>query len=937
MKRLLSVFLFFLLIASDAVTQTLTRIQSWGLDFESITWRNNQEGIVVGERLIARTSDGGTTWEEVLQKFDTRFYDVVFVGENKAVAVGESGAIYLTGDGGRSWQKKESGTQSTLLSIAKLSDSLLFAVGEKGEIVSSTDSGETWKKISSGTSLRLNEITFSNENTGFIAADGGKILKSTDKGATWTLSGLDQSDALYGIAFSSESTGYAVGENGLFVKTVDSGSTWTVLNSATTNTLRKVAISPLDARIVTAAGDLATVVRTANSGTSFTKRSLGAGNIRNLKSIAFIPGSNLASTIGQDGYLSNSGNAGTSWTQKLAGIRNNFTSADFKNLNTGYIAGERGGLFVTTNGATTLVNRSLPESILIHTIDFWNTSFGYAGSQSGKIYRTSNSGTVWTPVFNPADRSVTGFYLFAPSTVYLTGSQGYISRSSDSGVTWDQTVVSNTTENLKDLTFFDNDNGFAVGDSGQISWTFGGNMWETIPKVTEQNLNALAKIDTSQAIVVGDGGIILKTNDKAKTWKKIESGTDKDLKSVDFFGKNNGFVAGEDGLAMVTVDGGETWRPIVTGTLRSLNAVSAGTDQKAYFVGEDGTILSFICSPPTGSLGEIMGDSQSCLVNTSYSVSGLPQAGSTIAWRVDGGEIISGQGTSQIEVKWTTAGRNAVLVSRSNFCGTGETSAKEVQVTSLPPVNVSIEGEGAVCQEVPYTYSLSNIEGVTYAWTISDGQITKGQGTHVVEVLWNQEGTQQITVKQENYCGATESIVKAITVNSAPQAPLSIAGEARVGLGEQTYEIESNPGLNYRWTVSGEGGKILSGQGTGRLVVVWEKEGDFELSVEAQNECGFSTKRTLAVNVNIITALEPLGEGNLKIYPNPSSGNLTITSTSLDSWASLSVFNSLGQLVETLPIASGQGEIYLQGLPKGLLVVKLEGKNGVLSKKVLVR
>ena len=146
MKRLLSVFLFILLISSDAVTQTLTRMQSWGLDFESITWRNTQEGIVVGERLIVRTGDGGTTWEEVLQKFDTRFYDVVFVGEGKAVAVGDSGSIYVSSDGGRSWQKKESGTQNTLLSIAKLSDSLLFAVGEKGEIVSSTDSGETWKR-----------------------------------------------------------------------------------------------------------------------------------------------------------------------------------------------------------------------------------------------------------------------------------------------------------------------------------------------------------------------------------------------------------------------------------------------------------------------------------------------------------------------------------------------------------------------------------------------------------------------------------------------------------------------------------------------------------------------------------------------------------------------------------------------------------------------
>lgn len=936
MKRLSSVIFFLFLCSMGAIAQSWTRMQSWGLDFEAVTWVNSQEGVIVGEKLIVRTSDGGTTWEEVLQKFDNRFFDVIFLDATKGVAIGEKGSIFLTEDAGKSWMKKESGTQNDLLSIAKTTTGQLTAVGINGEILNSFDFGKSWVKVASGTSISLNDITYVNENTGFIIGANGLILKSFDKGNSWTVTSIGQNNSLYGIAFSNEMIGYTVGENGFYAKTIDGGNNWSILNSTTTNTLRKLAISQLDARIVVAVGDLATVIRTANSGTTFTKPNLGATNTRTIKNIAFKPSSAQASAVGQDGYLTNSGNSGTSWAQKFAGIRNNFTSVDFKNLNTGFIGGERGSIFVTTNGASTVVSRPLPEPVLVQSLDFWNTSFGYSGSESGKIYRTANSGSAWIPVFTPANRNITGFYLFAPSVVYLVGSQGYISRSFDSGVTWDQSLVSNTSENLKDLAFFDFAFGFAIGEKGQISWSEGGNEWENIPKVTSENLNALAKIDTTRAIVVGDGGIILKTDDKARTWKKIESGTTKTLNSVDFFGQQFGYIAGDDGLALITVDAGETWSQFSTGTLRDLKAVSAGTDLKAYFAGEDGTIIAFNCIPPAGSLGQISGDAQSCLASTTYSITESPLAGSEIIWRVDGGEIISGQGTASIEVNWTSAGRNAVLVSRSNFCGSGETSALEVNVIESPTSDLGIVGEGTVCSNNSYTYSLPNFEGTTYTWTVTGGELIQGQGMHEAEIKWNQTGTQQLSVTQENRCGGALPIVKVITVNSAPEAPLGISGEARIGLGEQIYEIEEEAGLNYRWSLSG-GGRILSGQGTGRVLVLWENEGDFELAVEAQNECNFSSKRILPVNVNIITALEPMDEGNLKIYPNPSQGNVTISSENLDSWSSIMIFNPIGQLVETQTISSGQASIQLIGLPKGLLLIKLEGKNGVVSKKVLVR
>lgn len=911
-------------------------MQSWGLDFESMVWINETEGVIVGENLIIRTSDGGSTWTEVLQKFDIRFLDVVFWSNGHGVVVGENGVIFTSSDFGKSWEQRASGTQNSLRSVAKTASTQLVAVGQNGEILQSFNSGTTWSKVSSGTNLGLNDITFVNENTAFITGDQGRILKSMDQGNTWHATTIAANRDLFGLVFSDPMTGYVVGQHGAILKTSNGGDTWNELISNTSQTLRKVTVSPLDIRVVVAVGDAATIVRTVNAGSTFARLNLGAPNTRAIKNIAFKPNSVLSSAVGQDGYLLNSTNSGASWVQKFAGIRNNFTSVDFKSQNTGYIAGENGVLFVTSNGAATLIGRPIPEPILIQTIDFWNTSYGFTSSAGGKIYRTGNSGSNWVPLSLSVNRTISGFYLFAPSVIYAAGNNGYITRSTDSGVTWDQTVKSNTTKNLKDVTFFDFIFGFAIGENGQISRSAGGNEWETLPKVTEENLNALAKLDTTRAIIVGNAGMILKTDDKAKTWRKIASGTLKNLNSISFFGENVGFIAGDEGEALVTLDAGETWIKSSTGTVRNLTAVSAGTDSKAYFVGQDGSIITYTCIPPAGTLGEITGESNSCLVNSTYRISQMPIPGSEIIWRIDGGEIISGQGTSQIEVKWNTPGRNAVLVSRSNFCGSGETSALEVQVVSTPAGNLVISGNGSVCKDNTYSYSLPKVEGTTYTWNVVGGEIAQGQGTNKVEVKWTLSGQHQLSVLQENRCGPAAPIMKTITVNAAPDSPLGISGESRVGLGEQIYEVTETPGLNYRWSLSG-GGRILAGQGTGRVVVLWQNEGNYELAVEAQNACNYSPKRILAVNVNIITALEPYEDGDLKIFPNPSQGNLTISSNSLDSFTTVLVFNPVGQLVATQSISAYQHEIRFHNLPKGLLLIQLQGKNGVVSRKILVR
>ncbi len=936
MQKTLGLFLIGMVISTQLFSQTWVRMQSWGLDLEAIVWVDGNVGFSVGENLIIRTSDGGLTWEELPISFEGKLLDVVFWDANTGVAVGDNGLILKTQDGGYTWSQKTSGTTQTLKSIAKSSENRLLATSGGGQILLSTNKGETWTKLTSGTNQSLNDISFINADTAYVAGNQGVILRSYDGGNQWSSLNSGQSTNINGIAFSTPLIGYAVGDGGIILKTLDGGNSWLPQISPVTTDLKKVAISPLDIRIVTIVGDLATALRSTNSAATFAKANLGATNTRNIKALAFKPASNLVFAVGQEGYLISSTNAGSSYTQRLAGIRNDFSGTDFKSDRVGHIIGQKGADYITSNGATSVVYRPVPEEIDIVGLDYWNTAFGYVGSYSGKMFRTSNSGSTWVPVHAQTPETITGFYLFAPSVLYITGTNGYIARSFDSGGTWDRAgIVTNTTENLRDITFFDYQVGFAMGDNGQISWTSGGNTWENLPKLTSEDLNALAKLDSNSAVIVGNAGVILKSVDMAKTWRKIDVPFTENFTSVDFWNKNLGFISGDNGLVLQTKDGGESWVKIPSGTSRNLTGISVGTPTIAFAVGEDGTILRYECIPPT-SLSEITGENQLCLTVGNYSISSSSVPGAQLVWRADGGEIISGQGTSQVEVLWNKPGRNGVYVSMENFCGNGKTSSLEVIVSAIPSSTIQIEGNGSVCLNEIETYTLPNLAGVVYTWEASGGEVLDGQGTSQIQVKWNTSGSQKISVIQENACGKAAAVLKPISVNLAPNQPGEIVGETQTGLWETNYEVPAQEGVNFKWVISNEGGKILQGQGTEKVTVLWGKEGDFQLSITPENECNEGEARILNVNVNVITGLPEKEDLTVRIFPNPSSGTLTLELGDAN-YQSLQVINAFGQVIQSLDLINGSKEVRLEHLPKGMILIQLSTGSNLLVRKVIIK
>lgn len=260
----------------------------------------------------------------------------------------------------------------------------------------------------------------------------------------------------------------------------------------------------------------------------------------------------------------------------------------------------------------------------------------------------------------------------------------------------------------------------------------------------------------------------------------------------------------------------------------------------------------------------IVGNINPCPGLQSYTVSATNNP-TNFTWTVNGGTIVSGQGTSSISVNWQTpGGPNLVSVNASNSCGS--TNAN-ISVTVLPnaPQNGSITGNFNPCPgQSTYT---ANIPGATsFNWTLSGGGSLVANG-NTADITWNASGGPfTISVVGTNSCGADTTSSSVTVQNGTPAVPGAISGNIDTCTGFANYSVPLNPNAtNYVWSLSG-GGNIVSGQNSNSIVVNWTSSGTHTISVTASNACGISSASTLQVQ---ITSAAPIVVG-------PISGSDTI-------------------------------------------------------------
>ncbi len=237
---------------------------------------------------------------------------------------------------------------------------------------------------------------------------------------------------------------------------------------------------------------------------------------------------------------------------------------------------------------------------------FTSASRGFVAGDEGFLSSTSDGGKTWTKYFLNTNQNINEIYFRNEDNGYLVAGR-LLFITQDGGRTWQETRIYKSTDfkngspELISIGFSDKKRGLAIGsivnkddeiiDSLVMKTDDGGDTWTRIIIPTKAELFHLDFNGSSHGWIVGDKGLILATEDGGATWRTQRSGISRALFSVDFRDDENGFAVGGGGTIIRTEDGGRTWEKINTSFTDTFKRVNFADDKNGWIVGHRGIIL----------------------------------------------------------------------------------------------------------------------------------------------------------------------------------------------------------------------------------------------------------------------------------------------------------------------------------------------------------
>lgn len=234
---------------------------------------------------------------------------------------------------------------------------------------------------------------------------------------------------------------------------------------------------------------------------------------------------------------------------------------------------------------------------------------------------------------------------------------------------------------------------------------------------------------------------------------------------------------------------------------------------------------------------------------------GLPEAGTTYTWELNGAGTIAPDNLS-VTIPADGVSRTINLYG-SNACYTNEliSPLDYNGGTPIPVTPSPVSGPSTINFNVDGTYSVDAPPPTdNLFWDAGlDATITPGATSNIKNIQWSTGGAKTIYVQATNSCGTPPSRVYTVFVNGpcvAPSVPGTISGTTSVCVGvEYQYSVPFQGFDTFNWSAGADA--TITGSGSIRTIK-WSTGGAKTISVTATNLCTTSTAQTLGVTVNTI-------------------------------------------------------------------------------------
>lgn len=279
----------------------------------------------------------------------------------------------------------------------------------------------------------------------------------------------------------------------------------------------------------------------------------------------------------------------------------------------------------------------------------------------------------------------------------------------------------------------------------------------------------------------------------------------------------------------------------------------------------------------------------------------------------------SGEGTTTVENPsklFSIVGKKQVKLTLTSNNGCTDVITKEVNVKLQSKADFEAsdvcDGDDAVFTNKS-TVSQGNL---VYNWKFGDTKTSNLQSPRHRYNIGGVSQTYNVTLSAIVPGGCSDSITKAVTVNTNPNSDFTFKTSGRL-----VYFTAATPGATlYQWRF-GDGGSSSSANPQYSYIAYPKGKYMACLSVVNAANCFSETCKEIAItgSVDKITKLS-----GVKIYPNPNKGNFTITVEDPKADIAISIYNLLGEVVKTIQTSS----------LKSVYSIDLNEANGVYLVKV---
>lgn len=202
--------------------------------FTSVSF-NGSEGWIVGKpSILLHTDDDGKSWSRIplSEKLPGAPYGIFALGPKTAEMVTDLGAIYRTSNGGRTWQALVEGAVGVARTISRSSDGKYVAVSARGNFYSTWEPGQTeWTPHNRTSSRRLQTMGYSEDGRLWLLARGGQIqFTSTEsQDEEWGETIYPEPSTSWGLldlAYRTPGELWVSGGSSNLLVSFDDGKTW---------------------------------------------------------------------------------------------------------------------------------------------------------------------------------------------------------------------------------------------------------------------------------------------------------------------------------------------------------------------------------------------------------------------------------------------------------------------------------------------------------------------------------------------------------------------------------------------------------------------------------------------------------------------------------------------------------------------------------------